>query len=171
MRANGWSYEGKAVLVGDAAHAIVPFHGQGMNAAMESARALHRHMAASPGDLATAFRDYERERKPDADAIADMALQNYIEMRSGVIDPDYVAKRALALDLEQRHPAHLSPRYNMVMFSTMPYAEAQSRAEAQAEIIAAAIADPSIDVDGLVRALPELPQLDPLADPTALSLS
>ena len=171
MRANGWSYEDKAVLVGDAAHAIVPFHGQGMNAAMESARALHRHMAESPDDLAAAFRDYERERKPDADAIADMALQNYIEMRSGVIDPDYVAKRALALELEQRHPTHLSPRYNMVMFSTMPYAEAQSRAAAQAEIIAAAVADPSIDVDALVRALPELPQPDPLADPTALSLS
>ncbi len=171
MRASGWSYRDKAVLVGDAAHAIVPFHGQGMNAAMESARALHRHMAASPTDLAAAFSAYERERKPDADAIADMALQNYIEMRAGVIDPDYVAKRALALELEQRHPAHLSPRYNMVMFSTMPYAEAQSRADAQAEIIAAAIADPAVDVDGLVRALPELPELDLLADPTVLSVS
>lgn len=171
MRASGWSYEDKAVLVGDAAHAIVPFHGQGMNAAMESARALHRHMVESPGDLGSAFREYERERKPDADAIADMALQNYIEMRSGVVDPDYVAKRALALDLEQRHPEHLSPRYNMVMFSTMPYAEAQSRAAAQAEIIAASISGSPTDVDRLVRALPELPELDPLADPTALSVS
>ncbi len=139
MRANGWSYEDKAVLVGDAAHAIVPFHGQGMNAAMESARALHRHLSESPDDRAEAFRRYESERKPDADAIADMALQNYIEMRSGVIDPNYVAKRTLALDLERRHPRHLSPRYNMVMFSTMPYAEAQSRAAAQAKIIAEAI--------------------------------
>lgn len=171
MRADGWSYEDKAVLLGDAAHAIVPFHGQGMNAAMESARSLHRHMVASPDDLAAAFRNYDKERKPDADAIAAMALQNYIEMRSGVIDPDYVAKRTLALALEQRHPEHLSPRYNMVMFSTMPYAEAQSRAAAQADLMAAALADSSLDIDGLVSALPPLPDLDPLADPAALSVS
>ncbi len=171
IRATGWSFEDRAVLVGDAAHAIVPFHGQGMNAAMESARALDRHMRASPDDLAAAFRQYEVERKPDSDAIADMALGNYVEMRAGVVDPDYLAKRAFALDLEHRHPAHLSPRYNMVMFSTMPYSEAKSRAARQAEIIAAAIADPLLDVDSLITALPPLPELDPLADPRALSIS
>jgi kynurenine 3-monooxygenase len=171
IRANGWSLDGRAVLVGDAAHAIVPFHGQGMNAAMESARSLDRHMRASPDDLAAAFEHYEAERKPDADAIADMALGNYIEMRAGVVDPNYLAKRALALELEQRHPEHISPRYNMVMFSTMPYAEAQSRAVRQAEIIGDAIADSSLDVDALVAALPLLPVLDPLADPKALSIS
>lgn len=171
MRATGWSYQDKAVLVGDAAHAIVPFHGQGMNAAMESARLLHRHLSDKPDDLAGAFKDYEQERKPDADAIADMALQNYIEMRSGVIDPDYLAKRTLALELEQRHPTNFSPRYNMVMFSTMPYSEAQSRAANQAAIIDKSIADPSLDVDELIANLPPLPRLDPLADPEALSTS
>jgi kynurenine 3-monooxygenase len=171
IRANGWSLDGRAVLVGDAAHAIVPFHGQGMNAAMESARVLDRHMRASPDDLSAAFEQYEAERKPDADAIADMALGNYIEMRAGVVDSNYLAKRALALELEQRHPEHLSPRYNMVMFSTMPYAEAQARAARQADIIANALADPSLDVDALVAALPALPELDPLADPKALSIS
>ncbi|MGB1609213.1 MAG: hypothetical protein ACPHGX_02340, partial [Ilumatobacteraceae bacterium] len=63
-----------------------------------------------------------------------------------------------------------SPRYNMVMFSTMPYAEAQARARHQADLISTAIADPSTDVDALVRALPPLPALDPLADPHALSV-
>lgn len=171
IRTNGWSLDDRAVLVGDAAHAIVPFHGQGMNAAMESARALDRHMRASPDDLTAAFQRYEAERKPDADAIADMALGNYVEMRAGVVDPNYLAKRALALELEQRHPGHISPRYNMVMFSTMPYAEAQSRAAKQAEIIEAAIDDPSLDVDALIAALDPLPDLDPLADPKALSIS
>ncbi|MEM9464695.1 MAG: NAD(P)/FAD-dependent oxidoreductase [Actinomycetota bacterium] len=171
LRATGWSHADRAVIVGDAAHAIVPFHGQGMNAAMESVRVLDRHLRASPDDLAAAFRAYEAERKPDADAIAAMALDNYLEMRAGVIDPDYVAKRELALDLEQRHPAHLRPRYNMVMFSTMPYAEARSRAHRQAEIIAAALADPSLDVDAQVQALPPLPADDPLVDPDALSIS
>jgi len=169
LRVTGWSHEDRAVLVGDSAHAIVPFHGQGMNAALESVRALHHHMVASPDDLAAAFRAYEADRKPNGDAIADMALDNYIEMRSGVIDPDYLARRSLALELEQRHPDHLSPRYNMVMFSTMPYAEAQSRAATQGEIIAAAMSDTRVDVDALVRELPELPELDSLADPNALS--
>ncbi len=170
LRASGWSYGDRAVLVGDAAHAIVPFHGQGMNAAMESVRILDRHMR-STGDLAEAFAGYEAERKPDADAIADMALDNYIEMRSSVIDPDYVAKRALALELQDRHPCHLAARYNMVMFSTMPYSEARARAVAQAEIIAAAVADPTIDVDAKVTALTPLPAPDSLVDPNALSTS
>ena len=169
--ASGWSHEGRAVIVGDAAHAIVPFHGQGMNAALESARALDRHMRSSPDDLDSAFAAYEAERKPDGDAIAQMALDNYVEMRSGVVDPDYLAKRELALELEQRHPNHLSPRYNMVMFSTMPYAEAQSRARAQADLIATSVADPSFDIDSAVQTLPQLPDLDPLADRDALSVS
>jgi kynurenine 3-monooxygenase len=170
LRATGWSLDDRAVVVGDAAHAIVPFHGQGMNAAMESVRVLDRHLRNSPDDIATALANYEAERKPDADAIADMALDNYIEMRAGVVDADYLAKRNLALELEKRHPDHISPRYNMVMFATMPYAEAKARAATQADIMAAAIADPSLDVDALVDALPPLPQLDPLADPDALSV-
>ncbi|MEK9636994.1 MAG: NAD(P)/FAD-dependent oxidoreductase [Acidimicrobiaceae bacterium] len=171
LRGTGWSHEGRAVVVGDAAHAIVPFHGQGMNAAMESVRALDRHLRASPDDLAAAFAAYEVGRKPDADAIAAMALDNYVEMRAGVVDPDYVAQRTLALELEQRHPTRLSPRYNMVMFSTMPYAEAQARAQRQAELIKTALADETTDIDALVHALPPLPDLDPLADPDALSIS
>lgn len=167
--ADGWCHEDVAVLVGDAAHAIVPFHGQGMNAAMESVRLLDRHLRARPGDRAAAFRAYERERKPDADAIAAMALDNYVEMRAGVVDPRYLAKRALALALEERHPRRLSPRYNMVMFSTMPYSEARRRAAEQNYILEAALADPAADVDALVARVPELPDLDPLADPAALS--
>lgn len=169
VRATGWSLDDRAVLVGDAAHGIVPFHGQGMNAAMESVRCLDRHLRTAGDDLAEAFVRYEAERKPDADAIAAMALDNYVEMRAGVVDPVYLARRQLALDLERRHPDHFRPRYNMVMFSTMPYAEAQARADRQAEIIAAAVTDPSLDVDALVDALPRLPPLDPLADPEALS--
>ena len=171
VRATGWSHGDRAVLVGDAAHAIVPFHGQGMNAAMESVRVLARHLSESPDDAAGAFGRFEAERRPDIDAIAAMALDNYVEMRAGVVDPDYLARRALALDLERRHPAHLSPRYNMVMFSTMPYAEARQRAARQAEIIGAALTDPGLDVDALVAALPALPANDPYAVPTALSLA
>ena len=171
LRANGWSHADRAVLVGDAAHAIVPFHGQGMNAALESVRALVRKLSEATGTIADGFRSYEAERKPDADAIAEMALNNYVEMRSGVVDPDYLAMRALALDLETRYPGHISPRYNMVMFSTMPYAEAQDRAATQAAIMKEAIADPEFAIDDRVQALAPLPVLDPLADPDVLSTS
>jgi len=106
LRATGWSHSDRAVIVGDAAHAIVPFHGQGMNAALESVRALDRHLREQPDDVAGAFMAYEAERKPDGDAIAEMALNNYVEMRAGVIDPDYLAKRELALELEQRPLQH-----------------------------------------------------------------
>ncbi len=171
LRADGWSHGAKAVIVGDAAHAIVPFHGQGMNAALESVRALDRHIGEHGDDLEAAFLAYEKERKPDADAIADMALDNYIEMRSGVIDPDYLAKRELALELERRHPDHIRPRYNMVMFSTIPYAEAQRRAIYQGELITSALDDDAVDIDALVLAIEPLPADDPLADPNALSIS
>lgn len=171
LRAEGWHHGDRAVILGDAAHAIVPFHGQGMNAAMESVRALDRHLRERPDDVAAAFSAFEAERKPDADAIADMALGNYVEMRSGVLDPDYLAKRNLALELERRHPRHLRPRYNMVMFSTMPYAEAQRRARVQGELMAELLADPSIDADARVTALPPLPSDDPLAHPSPLTVA
>ena len=164
------------MVVGDAAHAIVPFHGQGMNLAMESVRSLDRHLRENPADVARAFEQFEVDRKPSADAIADMALDNYIEMRAGVVDPDYMIKRELALELGQRFPDKISPRYNMVMFSTMPYQEAQSRAARQAELLtdlvsgASSIADVDFDrAAELVEELAPLPALDPLARPGVLS--
>lgn len=177
MRCIGWSLDDRAVLVGDAAHAIVPFHGQGMNLAMESARALDRHLRDQPGDVAAAFAAFEAERKPNADAIAAMALDNYVEMRAGVVDPDYLIRRELALELQRRHPDRLSPRYNMVMFSTMPYAEAAARAVRQAdilgELVAGQVSLAGVDMcraDELVAELPPLPQLDPLARLDALAV-
>jgi len=169
--ADGWSYKDRAVLLGDSAHAIVPFHGQGMNAAMESARVLDRHLRNHPADRAGAFRAFEAERKPDADAIARMAHENYLEMRAGVVDPRYLAKRSLALELEQRYPERVSPRYNMVMFSTMPYSEARARAHEQDRLLDYALDHPNADWDALVAAISPLPANDPLTDPDALSLS
>ena len=177
MRCSGWSAGDRAVLVGDAAHAIVPFHGQGMNLAMESARALDRHLRQRPDDIAAAFAAFEAERKPNADAIAGMAVENYVEMRAGVVDPAYVIRRELALELQRRYPERLSPRYNMVMFSTMPYAEAAGRAARQSEILAelvegrASLAEVDMQrAAELVAELPPLPEPDPLARPDALSL-
>jgi kynurenine 3-monooxygenase len=136
IRATGWSLDDRAVVVGDAAHAIVPFHGQGMNLAMESCRLLDQQLRQHPGDAGQAFRAFEAGRKPDADAIADMALDNYLEMRAGVVDPEYLLRRELALELERRHPDRVAARYGMVMFTTMPYAAVKERAERQQAMFA-----------------------------------
>ncbi|MFV1990672.1 MAG: FAD-dependent oxidoreductase [Acidimicrobiales bacterium] len=135
VRTTGWHFEDKVLLLGDAAHGIVPFHGQGMNAAFESCAVLNASLGDHPDDWALAFSEFERIRKPDTDAIAEMALDNYVEMRSSVVDERYQLKRTLALELEQRWPERFVPRYAMVMFHTLPYADAQRRAQAQAVIL------------------------------------
>ncbi len=135
VRTEGWSFEDQAVLVGDSAHGIVPFHGQGMNLALESASALDHIMQDHPGDLAGAFAAFEDARRDDANAIADMALENYIEMRDKVNDPGYLMKRELSLLLADRLPEYFRPRYNMVMFSAIPYAAAFKRGAEQALLL------------------------------------
>ncbi len=135
IRTTGWSAGDAAVLVGDAAHAIVPFHGQGMNLAFESCRILDRLLREQPDDVAATFRAFEANRKPNADAIAEEALANYVEMRAGVVDPRYLLQRELALELERRHPDRMADRYGMVMFTTMPYAAAKERSERQQQVL------------------------------------
>jgi kynurenine 3-monooxygenase len=130
-----WRHGGQAVLVGDAAHAMVPFHGQGMNCAFEDCLALVRHINDAP-DWATAFANYEAERKPDAEAIQAMALENYIEMRDSVDDPGFLLQRELERVLAERHPGRFVPRYSMVSFSRLPYSLALNRGKAQRQILA-----------------------------------
>ena len=135
VRCSGWAYQDKGVILGDAAHAVVPFHGQGMNAAFESCRELNIQLQSYPDDWTAAFAQFEQTRIPNTNALADMALDNYVEMRSGVTDPRYVLKKAIAFELERRHPGRFIPRYSMVMFHTMPYGEAQARGAAQNELL------------------------------------
>jgi kynurenine 3-monooxygenase len=140
-----WHLDGRALLIGDAAHAMVPFHGQGMNCAFEDCVALARHLeadaaaGASPRQaLAAAFAAFEAERKPNAAAIQHMALENYIEMRDKVDDPDFLLQRALEAALQARHPGRFVPHYTMVSFMRIPYAVALERSEIQRRILEAA---------------------------------
>jgi kynurenine 3-monooxygenase len=130
-----WAAKDKAVLLGDAAHAMVPFHGQGMNCCFEDCAELNRLLEAT-GDWSRAFREFERERKPNTDAIAAMALENYVEMRDTVRDPKFLLRKELAFELERRYPNRFIPRYSMVMFHhEIPYAVAYERGRVQAEIL------------------------------------
>jgi kynurenine 3-monooxygenase len=134
LRLANWRLDGRAVLIGDAAHAMVPFHGQGMNCAFEDCVALARHVAAAD-DWETAFAGFEGERKPNARAIQDMALENYVEMRDQVDDADFLLRRALERLLAERHPGVFVPRYSMVSFLRVPYATAFARGEVQRGIL------------------------------------
>ena len=135
--ADRWSANGQAVLLGDAAHAIVPFHGQGMNACFEDCFELDRLLRTTAGDWSATFGRFTALRKPNTDAIAAMALENFTEMRDTVRDPKFLLRKQLSFELERRHPEHFIPRYSMVMFHhEIPYAVAFERGEAQAAIVA-----------------------------------
>jgi kynurenine 3-monooxygenase len=125
-----WHLDGRAVLLGDAAHAMVPFHGQGMNCAFEDCVALARHIEAAE-DFAQAFAAFEAERLPNARAIQQMALENYLEMRDRVDDADYLLQRDVERLLAARHPDRFVPRYSMVTFRRVPYATALERGRLQ----------------------------------------
>lgn len=128
-----WNLGERLLLIGDAAHAIVPFHGQGMNCAFEDCRLLDDLLVADEG---TAFSRYATTRPRDTDAIATMALENYGEMRDTVRDPRFLLQKALSLELERRHPRCFVPRYSMVMFrADIPYHVAQERGRVQQDIL------------------------------------
>ena len=129
-----WHIDRRAVLLGDAAHAMVPFHGQGMNCAFEDCVALARKLEEH-ADLADAFAAFEAERKPNALAIQHMALENYLEMRDRVDDPDFLLQRELERMLQERHPGRFVPHYAMVTFMLIPYATALERSEIQRGIL------------------------------------
>jgi kynurenine 3-monooxygenase len=130
-----WHLKGQVLLLGDAAHAIVPFHGQGMNAAFEDCSVLEE-LLARHDDWQDLFGEFERARRPNTAAIARMALENYTEMRDTVLDARFVRRRTIALALERRFPGRFIPRYSMVMFHPeIPYAEALRRGEVQAQLL------------------------------------
>jgi kynurenine 3-monooxygenase len=133
--ADSWHVAGTAALIGDSAHAIVPFHGQGMNCCFEDCIEFDACVARH-ATWQAAFEEFFRNRKPNTDAIAAMALENYREMRERVIDPGFRLQQLLALDLEKRHPERFIPRYSMVMFHhEIPYHSALTRGATQAQIL------------------------------------
>jgi kynurenine 3-monooxygenase len=119
-----WHYDGKVLLMGDAAHPIVPFYGQGMNAGFEDCTVLSELMEKSGTDWNNIFPAFTESRKPNADAVAELALMNFIEMRDLVADPHFILKNRISKRLSELFPEKWTTMYAMVTFTHMGYAEA-----------------------------------------------
>ncbi len=135
IRCAPWHYKDKVALVGDAAHAVVPFYGQGMNAAFEDCVVLDECLAEFPQDRHLAFAEYFQRRKENADALANLAVDNFIEMRDKTASKTFRAKKKLDHILEGLLPGIYLPLYTMVTFTRIPYAEAARRARFQDRIV------------------------------------
>ncbi len=140
IRCAPWYYKDRVALVGDAAHAVVPFYGQGMNAAFEDCVVLDECLAEFPDNRERAFAEYFSRRKENADALAALAVHNFIEMRDKTASKTFRAKKKLDHFLEGLLPGTYLPLYAMVTFTRIPYAEAARRARLQNRIVYGSLA-------------------------------
>ena len=148
VKCSPWHYKGNTLLMGDAAHAVVPFYGQGMNASFEDVVEFDQILDKHEGNWELVFKEYEKTRKKDTDAIADLAIDNFFEMRDHVSNPIFQKKRKLEMALEQHFPDEYSSKYSLVTFNeNIGYNEAMTRGRAQDKAILNMIADDEIDLN------------------------
>lgn len=140
VRCAPWHAAGRVALIGDAAHAIVPFYGQGANCAFEDVVELDRCLDETGDRWAEALPEYERRRRENTEAIAEMALDNFVEMRDKVASPVFRFGRRVEHALERALPGTYVSRYELVSFSTTPYAEVRRRVRRQHRILGAVVA-------------------------------
>lgn len=135
VRCNPWNHGTQAVLMGDAAHAVVPFYGQGMNAGFEDCTVFDELLEQYGDDWNTIFSEYSRLRVPDGNAIADLALNNYIEMRDSTADPDFLLRKKIERKFSDLYPNDWMPLYEQVTFSHIRYSDALKRGQYQRGIM------------------------------------
>ena len=133
-RTNLWHYKDLCTLLGDACHTVVPFYGQGMNAAFEDCSVLTRCIERHRKDLETAFREFQHLRKRHTDALATLSVENFVELRDRVRSPKLSAKKKVDLLLNNVMPEKWLPLYTMISHTTIPYADAVERANRQNRI-------------------------------------
>ena len=135
VRCSPWHFEDRVALIGDAAHAVVPFFGQGMNCGFEDCTVLGELLDRHDDDWARVLPAYDAERKPNADAIAAMAIDNFVEMRERVGDPAFRLRKRIEHRLEQAFPSEYRSRYSMVVYSRIPYAVCQGAGQIQSRLL------------------------------------
>ena len=135
IRCKPWVYQDKVMLMGDAAHAIVPFYGQGMNSGFEDCSEWWRLVEKHGENWEEVFSEYSTIRKPNGDAISELALKNYIEMRDLVGDPMFLLRKKIEKKIFDKHPDKWVPLYSMVTFSHTPYSEALDLGKKQEKIM------------------------------------
>jgi kynurenine 3-monooxygenase len=152
VKCSPWHYKGNTLLMGDAAHAVVPFYGQGMNASFEDVVVLDKVLDQNLENWEAIFKTYEKIRKKDTDAIADLAIDNFYEMRDHVSNPIFQEKRKLEMAFEEHFPKEYSSKYSLVTFNeNIGYHEAMTRGRAQDKAILNMIADDEIDLNGNLK--------------------
>jgi kynurenine 3-monooxygenase len=123
--------DGGTLLLGDAAHAIVPFFGQGINCGFEDCTVLLELLDRHGPDWASVFSEFEQARKINTDAIADLAVENFVEMRDRVADPRFLLRKKVELAIQAKYPQRFVPKYAMVTFHRVPYSVALQRGQVQ----------------------------------------
>lgn len=145
VRSYPWNYKDKILLMGDAAHAIVPFYGQGMNAGFEDCSVLDELMKKHKNNWSNAMPAYTDSRKRNGDAIADLAFRNFIEMRDLTANPDFLLRKKTEAWFTKKHPEKWLPLYSQVTFSHIPYADAVANAKKQDAIMDLVMEMPDIE--------------------------
>lgn len=135
MKCFPWTHDGNIALIGDAAHAIVPFYGQGMNVGFEDISVLVEMINKYGDDWESIFKSYEKSRKPNADAIAELSMRNFIEMSTKTADEKFLLQKKIEKWFSDKHPEKWLPLYSRVTFSTQPYSEALAIGDFQNKIM------------------------------------
>lgn len=144
MKCYPWTYWDKVALVGDSAHAVVPFYGQGMNAGFEDIFVLDEIIQEFGDDWEKIFETYQQRRKPNADAIAELSYRNFVEMSSKTADANFLLQKKIEKHFSANHPEKWVPAYSRVTFSERPYAEALAAGDAQESIMKQVMKIPNI---------------------------
>lgn len=147
-----WVRKDQFALIGDAAHAIVPFYGQGMNCGFEDCRILDELIGKHDNDWKIILQEYQTQRKPDADAIADLAVENFIEMRDRTADPKFLLQKKIEARLHEKYPEKWIPAYTQVTFSpNIRYSDALERSSRQEKIMQEIMRTPGIEKNGRAK--------------------
>ena len=145
MRCYPWTVSDKVLLIGDSAHATVPFYGQGMNAGFEGCYVLDKLMEKHGDDWKACFDEYSKYRKPDGDGVQDLSMHNFVVMRDKTADPQFLLQKKIELKFSKKYPEKWLPLYSMVSFSNIRYSDAWKIGQQQEAIMQKIMSIPNIE--------------------------